>query len=194
MKLRFQLFHAFLIGAVLLAAAARAQAAELDAEQRVKILLRVLAYDRQLEARQDRGKLFVAVLFAAKDKGSVQEKDAVLAALGKLKALKVKGLALDFAAIAYTDPEAVTAALGTRRAAALYVCGGLAPALGAVRDLAVKSRIATMSGSEPFTRSGLAFAAVQKGEKGEIIVNLRAAKEQGLDLDAALLRLAVVIR
>jgi TonB family protein len=51
-----------------------------------------------------------------------------------------------------------------------------------------------MSGSEALTRGGLAFAAFAEGGSGRMIVNLEAAKEQGLDLDAAVLKLAVVIR
>jgi hypothetical protein len=175
-------------------ASAPAWAGELGADQRMKILLRVLTYDRQLEARQDRGKIFVAVLFAQQDRTSAAEKDAVVAALGKLKALKIKGFSLDFAAIPYTSPAALKTALGARRAAAMYVCGGLASSIGDLKGFAVTSKIATMSASEPFTRSGLAFAAIEKDGKGQIIVNLKVSKDQGLDLDASLLRLAVVIR
>jgi hypothetical protein len=194
MNRTLQLIRIFLIGIVIWSASARASAGELDVDQRMKILMRVLTYDRQLEARQDRGKIFVAVLFAAKDRASVAEKDAVVAALGRLKALKVKGFSLDFAAVPYSAPAALETAMGARRAAAIYVCGGLAPALGDIKQLAAKEKIATMSASEPFTQGGLAFAAFQKDGKGQIIVNLKAAKAQGLDLDASLLRLAIVLR
>jgi hypothetical protein len=183
-----------LASAVVCSFALHARAQELDAAQRMKILMRILTYDRGLEARQDKGTVFVGVVFAPKDPASVKEKDAVLAALGALKALKVKGLALGFQAVPYTDPASIATTLGGRRAAALYVCGGLASAVGPITGLAARSKIATMSGSEPFTRSGLAFAAIEKGGKGQIIVNLKAAKEQGLDLDASLLNLAIVLR
>jgi hypothetical protein len=175
-------------------AAPSARAGELDAAQRMKILMRVLTYDRQLESRQDEGKIVVAVLYSARDAASVKEKTQVLAALGALKALKIKGLSLDFVEVAYTGVDSVKNDLGGRRAAALYVCRGLASATAAIQRFAATSKIATMSGSEELTRGGLAFAAVEKGGKGEIVVNLKVAKGQGLDLDAALLSLAVVLR
>jgi hypothetical protein len=194
MKLSHTWLLALLVGAIVSAAALGARAEELEAGQRMKILMRILTYDHKLETRQDKGAVYIAVLFAPGDKASVKEKDAVLAALGALKSLKVKGLALDFAAIPYKDAASLESALAARRAASLYVCAGLAPAIGAIKSLAVQSKIATMSGSETLTQGGLAFAAVSKGGKGQIIVNLKVCKEQGLDLDAALLGLAVVLR
>ena len=165
-----------------------------DADQRVKTLMRVLAYDRLLEARQEGGKIFIAVLFLPDAKASVAEKDEVIAALGGLGALKVKGFGVSYAAVPYTDPGALKSGMGGRRAAAIYVCGGLTDALGDIRKLAAQAKIATMSGSEPFTQSGLAFAVVEKGGKNQIVVNLNAAKSQGLDLDASLLGIATVLR
>ncbi len=180
--------------AIALSVAPAARSGELEAGQRMKILLRILTYDRQLESRQDHGKVYVGVLFSPGDAASVKEKDAVIGALGALKALKVKGLTLDFAAVPYKDAASLKAALAARRTAGLYVCGGLTAAIGDIKGLAAQSKTATMSGSESFTQSGLAFAAVEKGGKGQIIVNLKASKDQGLDLDAALLGLAVVLR
>jgi TonB family protein len=175
-------------------ASVRADAGALGADQRVKSLMRVLAYDRQLEARKDGGKIFIAVVFRPDAKDSAVEKDEVLAALGGLGAFKIKGLSVAYAALPYSDPASLATGLGSRRVAAIYVCGGLADALGGIQKLAARSKIATMSGSEPFTEKGLAFAVVQKGGKTQIVVNLAAAKAQGLDLDASLLGIATVLR
>jgi TonB family protein len=136
----------------------------------------------------------VGVGFAPGDAASVQEKDAVLAALGALKAMKIAGLALDTAPVPYVGPSSIRDALGGRRAAALYVCRGLTSAVGEIRESAARARIATMSGSEAMTRSGLALAAFEEGGSGRMIVNLAAAKEQGLEFDAALLKLAIVLK
>lgn len=177
-----------------LALAAPSSAGDLDAAQRMKILMRVLTYDHRLEARADGDTVRIAVLFAPGDRASVEEKDEVIAALGGLKSLRIKGLGLDFHAIPYGGAAALEGALKGRRTAGLYVCGGLAAEVGRIRDVASRVKTATMSASEELTRNGLAFAAVEKGGKGQIIVNLDASKGQGLDLDAALLGLAVVLR
>jgi TonB family protein len=160
----------------------------------MKLLLRVLAYDRQLPSRQSGGTILVGVAFAPGDAASAKEKAAVLAALGELKSVRIAGFALDFAAVPYSGPGSIQAALGGRRAAALYVCGGLAAAAGEIAGAAARDKIATMSGSEALTRGGLAFAAFAEGGSGRMIVNLLAAREQGLDLDAAVLKLAIVVR
>jgi TonB family protein len=172
----------------------QARAGDLETGQRMKLLMRALAYDRQLPARQKGGTILVGVAFAPQDAASVKEKEAVLAALGALRSMRIAGFALDFAAVPYAGPSSIEAALGGRRAAALYVCGGLASAVGEIRARAAAAKIATMSGSEAITRSGLAFAAFEEGGGGRMIVNLGAAKEQGLDLDAALLKLSIVLK
>jgi TonB family protein len=168
--------------------------AAIDTDQRVKALMRVLAYDRRLDARQDGGKIFIGVLFRAGAKSSVAEKDKILAALGGLSGLTIKGFGISYAAFPYPDAGSLNSSLGGRRAAAVYVCDGLGDAVGDIAEAAAQSKIATMSGSEPFTQSGLAFAVVDKGGKSQIVVNLSASKAQGLDLDASLLGIATVLR
>lgn len=174
--------------------APQARAGDLEVGQRVKLLLRALAYDRRLPARQEGGAILVGVAFAPGDAASMGERDAVLGALGALRSTKIAGLALDVAAVPYSGPASIGSALGNRRAAALYVCGGLDSSVGEIAARAAAAGIATMSGSEAMTRSGLAFAAFRDGGSGRMIVNLKAARAQGLDFDAALLKLAIVMK
>jgi hypothetical protein len=111
---------------VLSALAPQAKAGELEVGQRMKLLMRVLAYDRQLPARQSGGTILVGVVFAPADAASVKEKAAAVEAFGAIRSLKIAGFALAFAEVPYTGHASIKAALGGRRAAAMYVCGGLA--------------------------------------------------------------------
>jgi hypothetical protein len=185
---------ASLLFCVLALAGLAAAAQSVPADQRMKILLRVLAYDRNLETRADGGRLVVAVLFDPANGSSAAEKSEVVSALGAVSRLTVKGLAMDVFAVPWSGPASLADALKKRRTGAIYVCGGLEGAAADVSRVARESRVATMSASRALSEKGLAVAAVLRDGKGQILVNLKASKDEGMDLDAALLRLAEVIR
>lgn len=186
--------RALVAGVVVGSFAFQAHAGALEVGKRVPLLMRVLAYDRQLTARQEKGVVLIGVAFAPDDAGSVKEKDAVLTALSASNLKQIKDFTLSVVAVPYTGPLSLKSALGDRRAAVLYVCEGLESSLREIMETATRTKMATMSGSESLTRQGLAFAAFDDGGKGRVIVNLKSAKAQGLDLDATMLNLAIVLR
>ncbi|MDD5306139.1 MAG: YfiR/HmsC family protein [Deltaproteobacteria bacterium] len=185
---------AFLLFSVFVLAGLAAAAQTVPVDQRMKILLRVLTYDRNFLTRADNGKLVVVVLFDPADTASAAEKSEVVAALGALKKLTVNGLTMDVEPVSWSGPASLTDALRKRRTGAIYVCGGLQGVAADVARVARESRVATLSGARDLTEKGLAVAVVLKNGKGQILVNLKTSKDEGMDLDAALLRLAEVIR
>jgi hypothetical protein len=171
-----------------------AAARPLDAAQRVKILMRVLTYDRNLDRTAVGGRIFIGVLFDQARDTSVKERDEVMAALEAVKNIKVKGNTLVFGAIPYTDAASLKKFAGDKNAGAFFVCGGLGKAVGEIGKVAADARISTLTGNESLVREGLAVGVIDKAGKGEIIVNLPVAKALGMALESSLLRLAEVIR
>lgn len=174
--------------------ASSALAGQLDAGQRMKILLRALAYDRGLEGRAAGDKVVVKVLFNAGDGASAAEKDAVLSALQQLSSAKINGLELSADSLSYQGPAALQTGLTSGRVAALYVCAGLKGKLKEITGVTRAAKVATLSGSKAYAETGVAISAIEQAGAGKIIVNLPSAKAEGLKLDAALLRLATVLR
>lgn len=171
-----------------------ARAGELDPEQRMKILLRALAYDRGLHKRADGGRVVVKVLFDPANANSSADKDAVVAALRELSAAKIKGLDLSVDALSYQGQAALQTGLASGRVAAVYVCAGLKGKLTEITGAARAAGVATLSGSNAYAKAGVSISAIEQDGAGKIVVNLPSAKSEGLELDAALLRLATVLR
>ena len=77
---------------------------------------------------------------------------------------------------------------------AIYVCGGFDPDVDALSTATRDAHLLSISSREQHVRDGLGVAIVRDGSAPRLIVNVRAAEAEGARLDAALLRLATVLR
>jgi len=162
----------------------------LSARQRALVLLRVLAYDRNLRARAG-AEVRVAVVFRPGHAGSERERDELLAAFAELDARAVvAGLPVRAVAVPFAEGADLAARLAAPRAAALYACAGLEDRSPDIASVARERRLLTATGSRGPVEQGLAVALVDRGERAGLVVNARAAADQGADFDSALLSVA----
>jgi hypothetical protein len=161
--------------------------------QRTLLLLRVLAYDRNLKTRAG-AVVRIAVVYRPGTAASEHERDALLQAIEEIAShSRVMGLTVRSLAVPYRDASDLRSRLAASGAAAMYLCTGLE---SAGRDLARTARelsVLSFCGSRELAMGGCAVALVDRGERGEraaLVVNLRAAIDQGADLDSALLSVA----
>jgi hypothetical protein len=186
-----------LLAALLLAAApgpGRAEGGDLPARNQALLLLRVLAYDRNLKARAGAA-VRVLVVYRAGDRASEDRRDAVRSAFESVAGeVVVAGLPVKVSALAYEGPALLAAALEAEPAALAYVD----PALGrAVPELAAVTRgkgVLTATGARALVEAGLSVGVVALTGRAGVVVNLRASRLEGADLDAALLAVSDVLR
>ncbi len=171
-------------------------AADLSASQQSLLFLRVLAYDRNLKTRASDGVLSVAVIYRAGRPESEQAREALLGALGEISSKKVSvaGLPIRAVPIEFTSASAIDSKLRAAKVSAVYVCPGLGDATGVLAAITRKYSILSGTATEAAVRSGLSVGVVAREGKPGILINLPAARAEGADFDAALLRLAEVIR
>ncbi len=169
-----------------------ARAADVAHAQQALLLLRALAYDRNLGSRAG-SSATVMILFRPGNGTSEAVRDTMsstLAAAGEK--VKVAGLTLKVVSKAYESPADLGHALGG--VGAVYLCPGLD---GSARDITAVTRVwhvLSFSGAESMVTAGVAVGFVSRDGKPVVLVNLPASKAEGADLDAALLRIAEVIR
>jgi hypothetical protein len=176
--------------ALSLAVPPSAGAQELSTRQRALVLLRVLAYDRALRARAG-AEVRVAVVFRPGHPASERERDELLAAFSELEARAVvAGLPVRADAVPYDGGADLVARLSAPRAAALYACAGLEDHAPAIAVAARTARLLTAAGARGPVEQGLAVGLVDRGNRAGLLVNVRAALDQGIDLDSALLAVA----
>lgn len=171
------------------------RADELPPKQQALLAVRVLAYDRNLHKRVGARAATVVVLFQEGNQTSESVSIDITGALEDIGVTStVDGLALRVTALAYNGAAELDAKLAALHPAALYVCPGLSDALPAITTTAHKRAFLTLTNTGQYIKGGLSVGLLHGEDRPLLIINLPAARAEGADLDAALLRLANVIR
>lgn len=180
----------------LLARPAPASAGEAGWETfHVKLLLTVLAYDRQL-AQHAGGPLVVGVLYRPGQPDSETRRAAVSASITTLgREMQFHGRPLTVAAVPFTgDAAALEGALASQSVNALYLTPGLTPPeLAAITATTRRRDVRTLSADAAYVGQGAGVAVVVRGDRPKLLINLGAIREEGADLPARVLRLADVL-
>jgi hypothetical protein len=178
-----------LVIASLLAGSARADATD---DRRALVMLRVLAYDKQLASRIG-DVVRVVVVYA---KGDDAEPARWAQAFAKATKLKVDGRAVVLSLHAFDSADALDRLMRDLHPAAIVACDGLSRRI-ATTDLAKLSRarhVLTITTREAEVARGLGVGIVPGDDRDEIIVNLRAVAAEGVKFDAGLLQLARTVK
>lgn len=168
--------------------------AQVPADHQAALLLRILAYDRNVRTRADSA-VTVVVLHGAGEGESEKACAAVENALATLAdAVTVSGLPVRVESLAYHDAAAFESAVATLGAAAVYVCPGLGQAIPALSEVTRRRSLLSFTSVEEHVREGLGIGIVRRGARAAVVVNIPAARAEGASLDAGLLQLAEVVR
>lgn len=192
MRILLRAAAASLLAAALVVAGA-ALAEDLTPRKQALLLLRVLVYDRNLAARAHDA-VRVAVAYRAGDRRSETERDRIVGAFEEVsREVVAAGLPVEVVAVPYHGAADFEARLRAVAAAGLYVCRQLAPVVKEIAKAARSQAVLSAAGSREMAEAGLAIGLVNRGLRAGVVVNLPAAREEGTDLDAALLGIAEVI-
>jgi hypothetical protein len=172
-----------------------ALASELSPKQLAVMLLRILAYDRNVRARSNGKSAPIVVLYLEGNQGSEAMQGDVSNALDDLtSSVSVGGLRLQVSSIAYSSANDLDNKIAALRPVAIFVCTGLADSVPSISAVARRRSVLTMTMTTTYLKSGLSIGLSRGEDRLNILVNLPASRAEGADLDAALLRLAEVYR
>jgi hypothetical protein len=183
-----------LLLAALVAGPAAARGADMSPRRQALLLLRVLVYDRNLEARA-RGAVRVAVVFRAGDRRSEEQGEGMAAAMAEVaRQVVAAGLPVEVMTMPYRGAADFEARLEAAAPTCLYVCDALRPEVKEIARAARRHAALAASASREMVEDGLALGVVRSGLRWSLVVNISAAREEGVDLDAEFLEIAEVIR
>ena len=198
-------FEAFLAGAfrvaVLLTVIAPmvtgvpvAAAQDQASARRAALVFRILSYDRNLRQRSGER---VTVLVAYRD-GNARSEAESRGIAGALNALgrrtRIAGLPGRALRYRFQGAADLQRAVTRESAAAVYVCDGLSEAVSDISRISRAEDVLSLASERGLARRGLGVAIAAEEGTFKLIVNLRAVREEGTRLDAALLRLAEILR
>jgi hypothetical protein len=175
-------------------AVASVAVADVRPSQQSVLILRILAYDRNLKARAG-SSVTIALLYKAGEADSEAANKSVGTAIEEVsKGANIAGLPVRVVHIPFTDVAAFEAKAASEKVAAVYVCPGLGDAVKGVSAVTRRRQMLSIAGTESYLTSGLGIGILMRSDKPTVVVNLPATKAEGADLDAGLLRVAEVIR
>lgn len=175
-------------------ATASARADELAPRNQALLLLRVLAYDRNLAQRAG-PRATVLVLYRPGDLGSESRRGPLRTAFEEVaREVVVSGLPVEVEEVPFRSAADLDAKVTASRAALVYVDRALASEVAEITRITRVRRAITAAGTRELVPLGVAVAVVASGTRAAILVNLPAARREGADLDSALLGVAEVLR
>jgi hypothetical protein len=173
---------------------AAARAGDLPARNQALLLLRVLAYDRNLKQRAQ-ATVTVVVLYRPGDRGSEERSAALVSAFEEVaRAAVVGGLPVKVESLPYRDAPELEARLRAVHPVLAYVDPGLTPAVPDIVKTSRRLGVLTADGSRALVEAGVAVAVVAQTDRAGLIVNLKASRQEGADFDSAMLALSDVMR
>lgn len=166
-------------------------AEQLPAKNQALLLLRILAYDHNLTKRADPKVVTVLVVYKADSSESESTARGVYAAVQELSrstsvgGLPVRALVIPYAAKTF-EADATKV-----KVAALYLSSGLDDTLGAITKVTRRHSMLSFTGAAGYI-DAIGVALTVRDGKSAILVNLPATRDEGAQLDVALLRVAKV--
>ena len=169
---------------------AQDSAMEVPVAIQVPLFLKVLTFDRRLDARAGRD-LVIAIVYQKGNRASTVARDDALRALGgahQVAGLTVRTYTIDL------DRESLPAVLEERPAHVLYVTPLRGINILDVADAARAAHATTITGMPEYIDLGLAVGVRLLGDRPKLMLNLTASRLEGADFSSELLRLAQVSR
>jgi hypothetical protein len=168
-----------------------AQEMDVAASVQIPLLYKILTFDRNFAARAG-DDIVIAILYQSGFRASTMAREQVEHAFGHTAspfgAKRIRWVAVELEAAA--DLAQV---LNRHEADVVYVTPLRGTGLTGIVDVARRSHLMTFTGVPPYVERGLSVGIGIEQERPMILINLAAARAEGADYTAQLLRVSRVI-
>jgi len=161
-------------------------------ELQVPIFLKILTYDRSLEARI-KDTIYIGILYFPDSDRSVKNKDAFIENLKLNKDKTVNGIPFSFTEVKFSTTERLDEVMVKKGINILYVTSDGSNMIKSISEITQEKKILTLTGRVDYVNRGISVGLGVEEKKPRIFINLRSARREGCDFSANLLRLCKVI-
>lgn len=163
------------------------------ADRQVPLLLKILTYDRQLEAKAGR-ELVIGIVSSPTSLASAKAREDVESALHSYLGKTVKKLPLQYFWQDYTNADKLKAWIKAKRISVLYISPGTEKNLTAILEISRGNDVTSITGVPEYVEKGVSVGIGQRQAKPQILINLTSSKLEGSEFDASLLRIATIVK
>lgn len=158
----------------------------------VQLFLKILSFDRSLEANAGR-EIVIGVVYQSSSPPSLAAEEAWCSAIAGDSLCSIKGIPVRCVPIDLISEASLGDSVSAHGIDVLY----LAPLRGAdvsqILQTACIHRLVTLTGEPALVPEGVAVGVGVRGDRPQITINLPAARTQGADFTSQLLKLSRVI-
>jgi hypothetical protein len=178
-------------GLLAIALVSSAPRAEVDVKAALPVLLKVLTYDLNFDAR---GAGPFVVLVTA-ESSQVSARNSLMATLKELAVTEVKKRPLKFVPVEYSGEEQLQGEIDKHKASALLVVPGTSTAaLKSMWDVAQDNQLYALGLDAESVQSFFPVGVTMAGDKPQILINEKSSKAVGVRFETVVLRMAKVIQ
>lgn len=185
-------FCVALFGALLAGAASPAADMAVPAEVQHPLFLKILSYDRNLERRAG-SELVFGIAYQGRYRPSVTARDAFVRAAEASAVTRINGIPVRYVPVEASTPAALARAVERHELDVLYVCPLRAFDVRAIAAVSRSAQVATLTGVPGYVSAGLAASIDAREGRPEIVINLPAARAEGIKFNAKLLKLVRIV-
>lgn len=157
--------------------------------QQAKLLLKAISYDRNLKKRSGT-EVHIAVIHQGANEAATE----IVTALTAAGATKVKGLSVKATGQPFTDVQDLLKRVDAQKYNVLYVHPSALKAISSIQQVARGKKVLSMGANKGLVEKGLSLGVYLHKSKPRLVVNQRAAKVEGLDLEPAIKLISTVIK
>ena len=177
--------------AALLMLTASTASAQVDVKAALPVLLKVLTYDVNFDAR-GAGPF---VLLVVSEPSQAADRTAVIASLKDSSVTEVKKRPLKYIAVDFRDEPQLQAEIEKHKASALLVVpGATAATVKALWELSQDNQLYALALDAETVQSSFPLGVSMVGDKPQIIINEKSSKAVGARFETVVLRMARVIQ
>lgn len=156
------------------------------------LFLKILTFDRQLDQRA-RKEVVIGIVYQDRVRPSWLAKNEFLSVVENSPIRRIKNMPVRAVPIAINGDTDIHQALKGKHVDVLYIAPLRAYDVRSITRISRSRKMLTLTGVPEYVESGAAIGIGVSGETPQILVNLKAAREEGADLHASLLRLAKLV-
>jgi hypothetical protein len=170
-----------------------AQTMALPAGTQFPLFAKILSYDRQLNQRAN-GEIVVGILYQSHFHLSMSAGEKVLSAIQNGPVKTISGIPVRAVLIDVSHSENLEDAIAASGANVLYVTPLRSIDIEDIRAITRRHRLVSMTGVPEYVGEGIALGIDVSDERPLILINVRAAAEEGADLSSQVLKVAKIIQ
>jgi hypothetical protein len=180
------------LGFLVPAAACHAQAMAMPAVTQFPLFAKILSYDRQLTRRAN-GEIVVGILYQSRFRPSLNAGEMVLSAIQHGSVRTISGIPVRAVLVDISGGEEVAEAIASSGANVLYVTPLRTVDVGDIHTVTKRMHLVSMTGVPEYVGEGIALGIDLRDDQPLILINIRAAMEEGADLSSQVLKVAKIL-